>query len=133
MAKGYNENQARLQQLSAFGKDLARRSKSTCELSGATGVPLKIYEIPPVKEPDFDRCLFITEETIHQLDKAKNLQANQWRHLNELIWSDIPAVQLMSARILLHLASKHPWAQDVLDTADLDPEIIAEANAAPLK
>ena len=31
MGKGYEENQARLALLQSFGKDLARRAKSTCE------------------------------------------------------------------------------------------------------
>ena len=79
MAKGYDTNQARQQTLSLFGKDLARRSKSTCELSGVSGVALNIYEIPPVlDDPEFDRCLFLSEDVISQFKQpAKKLQAEK--------------------------------------------------------
>ena len=41
MAKGYEIHQARAAALQALGKDLARRAKSKCELTGAAGVPLE--------------------------------------------------------------------------------------------
>lgn len=134
MAKGFDTNQERKQTLSLFGKDLARRSKSTCELTGKSGIPLKIYEIAPVpKEPDFDRCLFLSEETIQQLEQPKkHFQPDSWRHLRELIWTDLPQVQLMTIRILQSIAKDHAWAQDIIDEAYLDETLIDQANEAPL-
>ena len=101
MAKGYDVNQERRQALSLFGKDLARRAKSKCELTQASGVPLLTYEIPPVpNDPDFERCLLISEDVLAQLEQPRSLRPGEWRHLNEVIWSDIPAVQAMALRIL---------------------------------
>ena len=134
MAKGYDSYQARQQALSLFGKDLARRSKSTCELSGKSNIPLFIYEIPPVpKEPSYDNCLFLSENTIQQLESAKkHLVPDQWRHLYELIWHELPTIQIISYRILTFIAKEHPWAQDILAEAYLDDAIIAQANTHPL-
>ena len=133
MAKGYNDNQERLQALSLFGKDLARRSKSRCELSGQSGVPLKIYEIAPVpKEPDFERCLFLSEETIAQIEHPKQLQPEQWRCLIELIWSELVPVQVMAHRILSHISKSHSWAQEVLQDAYLDDDLVEWSESAPL-
>lgn len=136
MAKGFDKAQERKQALSLFGKDLARRSKSTCELTGEAGVALKIYEIEPVPSlPEFDNCLFLSESAIEQLENpAKKLIPDQWRHLNELIWSELPQVQLMSVRILSYIASKsaQSWAQEVIDEAYLDEEILEQAEKAPL-
>jgi len=134
MAKGYDTNQARLQTLSLFGKDLARRSKATCELSGETNVALKIYEIPPeLAEPKFDSCLFLSESTIEQLESPKKkLIAEQWRHLSELIWSELPQVQLMTVRILQWIAHDHAWAQEIIEEAYLDDEVLAEAEMSSL-
>ena len=134
MAKGFDTNQERLNTLSLFGKDLARRSKSSCELSTESGIPLKIYEIHPVpKEPDFEQCLFLSEQTIQQLENPKKyLQANQWRHLNELVWAETPQVQLMAVRILTYIAKQQAWAQEILDEAYLDDELLNQAAAAPL-
>ena len=40
MAKGYELHQARMMALQGMGKDLTRRAKSKCELTGAAGVSL---------------------------------------------------------------------------------------------
>ena len=134
MAKGYDTNQARKQALTLFGKDLTRRAKSTCELSGESGVALQIYEIAPVPtEPEYDRCLFLSAETIEQLENPKkHLHADKWRHLNELIWSELPQVQLMTLRILQFIAKEHTWAQEIIEEAYLDDELLAQAEQAPL-
>jgi len=134
MAKGYDSAQERKQRLSLFGKDLARRSKSTCELTLQSGIPLKIYEIPPVpNEPDYDKCLFLSVECIQQLENPKkHLIADKWRHLSELIWSDLPQVQLMAVRILQYLSKDHGWAQEVIDDAYLEEAILSAAEESPL-
>ena len=133
MAKGYDVNQERRQALSLFGKDLARRAKSKCELTQASGVPLVTYEIPPVpNDPDFERCLLISENVLAQLEQPRSLRPGEWRHLNEVIWSDIPAVQAMALRILRHLAPAEPWAQNLIEESYLHPGVEALANEAPL-
>ncbi|MFC5049469.1 phnA protein [Rubritalea spongiae] len=134
MAKGYDTNQARLQALSLFGKDLARRAKSKCELSGQSGVPLKIYEIEPVpSQPDYDKCLLVSELVLEQLKRPKTIQANQWRGvLAELIWSELQPQQVMAYRLLKHIAQAEAWAQDVLADAYLDEELLQWAEKAPL-
>ncbi len=133
MGKGYESNQERLNTLATFGKDLARRAKSKCELSQKSGVPLKIYEVPPnPKEPDFSRCLMLSEETIAQINRPKNLNANDWRHLGELIWSEEAMVQLMTIRILIYLGKEHSWCQELIDDAYLDEEVLEAAAAAPI-
>ena len=133
MAKGYDAHQQRQMALSAFGKDLARRSKSKCELTGVSGVPLHIYEIPPMtSEPKLSRCIMIFEDAIDQIKQPKLIVADQWRNLGELIWSDIPALQIMAYRILQHLAKQENWARDIVEEAHLDEEILTEANKEKL-
>jgi len=133
MAKGYDAHQQRQMILSTFGKDLARRAKSKCELSGASGVPLHVYEILPVpNEPDPERCLMISEETIDQINKPSKIIPDQWRNLGELIWSDIPAVQIMACRLLTYIAAKENWAQDILDAAHVDDYLLDKAAQAGL-
>lgn len=133
MSKGYDQHQQRQMAISSFGKDLARRAKSKCELSGASGVPLHIYEIPPTPgEPDPARCLMLCEEVIDQINKPGLIVPDRWRGLGELVWSEIPAVQIMACRILTHIAKQETWAQDILDEAYLDEEVLEEANREPL-
>jgi protein PhnA len=133
MAKGYDTNRERKERLSSFGKDLARRAKSRCELSGESGVSLVIYEVEPVtNEPDYDRCIFISESALEQITNPKKLTPDQWRILGEQIWSDLPLVQIMAVRMLTYIAKKEHWAQEILDNAYLDDEILAEAQKFPL-
>ncbi len=104
-----------------------------CELSGASGVPLHVYEIPPApNQPDISRCLMLCENVIDQIKQPSKLIPSQWHCLNELIWSDLPAVQTMAYRILTHIAKTQTWAQDILDEAYLDEEIITASNKEPL-
>ncbi len=132
MAKGHLSNQERLATLNSFGKDLARRAKSKCELSGQSGVPLKIYEIPPVKEPEFDKCLLVCDEVHEQLERPKSLTPDSWRHLAELIWEEEPAIQVMCIRILTHISKTHAWAHEILESFDTTDEISEWADQAPL-
>lgn len=133
MGKGYEENQARRQMLDSYGKDLARRAKSRCELSGQSGVPLRIYEVPPATlGPSYERCLMLSDDTISALAKPATLVPDDWRHLGELIWSDLPLQQVMTVRILDAIAPRAPWAAQIVEDAYLDDDLLVEARSVPL-
>jgi len=134
MAKGYDDNRARLVALSLLGKDLARRAKSKCELSGQSGVPLKTYEVEPVpSEPDVNKCLLVSENVLEQIQRPRSIVGSVWRGiLAKLIWSEFPAQQVMAHRLLSHIAQKEAWAQEVLDEVFLDEEIVAWAESSTL-
>jgi len=51
-----------------------------------------------------------------------------WRCLNESMWSEVPAVQVMAWRILNRLKPEG-WPQDLLDMLYLDEETMAWAQA----
>lgn len=133
MAKGYDTHQARLQALQLIGKDLARRAKSKCELTGASGVALRPYEVPPVAaDPDLDRTLLISEACHEVLENPKHLKGREWQCLAEVVWSEMPAVQVVAWRLLQELAKREDWAREVLDGLFLDEEVEAWAKSAPL-
>ncbi len=123
MAKGYDTNQQRKEALSALGKDLARRAKSKCELSGAAGVPLRAYEVPPVPlEPDLDRTLLLSEGCHQAIASPADLHSRDWHCLGEAVWSDFPALQVVAWRLLNQLAKRDAWARQILDDVALEPE-----------
>jgi len=129
MAKGYELHQARMMALQGLGKDLTRRAKSKCELTGAAGVPLWPYEVPPVGEdPDIDRTLLISEECREMLDYPERLAGRHWQCLAEAVWSEMPAVQVVAWRMLNELAKREDWAREVLEEVFLDPETEAWAR-----
>ena len=130
MAKGYDTHQTRRLALQAIGKDLARRAKSKCELTGAAGVPLRAYEVPPVGvAPDLERTLLLSEACHEVLEHPKRLAGRGWQCLADMVWSDFPTVQVVAWRMLTQMAQTEDWARDVLDQVDLDEEVDAWARS----
>lgn len=124
MAKGYELHQLRMMALQAMGKDLARRAKSRCEITGAAGVPLRAYEVPPVPEdPDIERTLLVSEPCLEVLQHPGRLAGRTWQCLGEAVWSDMPAVQVVAWRMLRELASREDWAREIFEEVFLDAEI----------
>ncbi len=124
MAKGLKKYQERQGALNLLGKDLARRSRSCCELCEASGVPLKIYEIEPVPaEPDFDHCLMTCGDCWEQLENPKRLNPDHWRCLTKTLWSPLPGAQVIAIRQLKALSGQYPWAAELLEQAYIEPEV----------
>lgn len=133
MSKAADKHQARINELNSFGKDLARRSKSHCELCDQHGVKLVVKEVPPEpKEADFDHCIFICETCIEKIKQLKKPDINYWHCLHTSIWSEVPAVQVMAVLIADHIKDKASFAEELLDqiylTEDLN-EWIEQAKA----
>ena len=53
----------------------------------------------------------------------------RWRCLGDAIWSEDPATQIAAWRLLQALPGE-AWAADLLETAYLDPEVLARAQAS---
>lgn len=111
--------------LSSFGKDLARRAKSRCELCGESGVKLVIHEVEPVpKEPDIESCIMICERCDEQIREERKFKPGEhWRVLAETVWSEVPAVQVAAVRLLRRQADTQAWARETLEGLFLDPEV----------
>jgi len=123
MVKGYDAHHQRQDTLASFGRELARRSGSKCELCKASGVKLTVFEIPPAPaDPDAAMCLFLCDICREQLDNPKKFDPPHWRCLNEAVWSEVPAVKVMAVRILRHLAAAESWAGDILEEVYLDED-----------
>lgn len=133
MGKGYELHQQRKMALQAIGKDLARRAKSKCELTGAAGVPLWPYEVPPEPEdPDIGKTLLVSEACLEVLEHPARLKGREWQCLAETVWSELPAAQVVAWRMLNHLAKTEDWAREVLEDVFLDDEIEAWAKSEEL-
>ena len=133
MGKGFEQHQSKQLALQALGKDLARRAKSKCELTGEAGVSLRAYEIPPVaSEPDIERTLLLSEACHEVLARPEKLAGRGWQCLVEMVWSEMPAIQVVAWRMLQQLAKREDWAREALEDVFLDPEVEEWAKSAPL-
>lgn len=106
---------------------LQDRAASKCELCAATDA-LRSYPIPPDSDGSADQCLLICATCNQQLDQPDNLDPQHWRCLNDSMWSQVPAVQVMAWRILKRL-NDEAWAQNALDMLYLDDATLSWAQA----
>jgi len=107
---------------------LQQRSGDQCELSGATG-NLVAYEVPPAINRGADGFIYITEKCFNQLDKKEEPDVAYWEGILPVsMWSEVPAVQVVSWRMLNRFRNES-WAADALDMMYIDDELLEWAKA----
>jgi protein PhnA len=106
---------------------LHARSGSACELCAATD-GLDVYDVPPGSDGSADRCVLLCPTCRGQLDDPESVDANHWRCLNDSMWSQVPAVQVLVWRLLTRLSGEG-WPQALLDMLYLDDETRAWAES----
>ena len=104
------------------------RSESKCELCASTE-NLGVYKIQPNSNDNADESVFICEICREQIENPEKVDVNHWRCLNDSMWSQIPAVQVMAWRMLTRLRNEG-WPQDLLDMLYLDEETLSWAQAS---
>lgn len=108
-------------------RELQKRSNHSCELCGATE-KLAIYHVPPNHNEQINKSIYACETCISQINDAETMNANHWRCLNDSMWSEVKAVQIVAWR-MLHRLKKEGWPQDLLDMMYLDEDDLAWAAA----
>lgn len=107
-------------------KLLAERSNNQCELC-ASSEKLSVYEVPTKSSGNHYDSIFICEKCKAQLEKKEELDAKHWSCLTTSMWSEIPAVQVVSWRMLNRFRNE-TWAAESLDMMYLDDETLAWAK-----
>ena len=107
-------------------KKLQGRSQSKCELCGSEE-QLTIYEVPPSSTGDENDSILICHTCTDQIENPDTTKVNHWRCLNDSMWSEVPAVQVVVWRMLKRLRSEG-WPQDLLDMMYLNEEDLAWAK-----
>jgi protein PhnA len=115
------------QQTMSIERELNKRSGSKCELCGATE-NLKVYEVLPTKKGGLDESIMACSTCIDQIENPDNVDLNHWRCLNDSMWSEHSAVQVVAWRMLSRMRSA-VWPQELLDQMYLDEETLAWAQA----
>ncbi len=106
---------------------LLERSESKCELCSAVE-NLAVYEVQPGYTGSVDDSVLICETCRNQIENPDNIEVNHWRCLNDSMWSQVPAVQVMVWRILTRLKNEG-WSQDLLEMLYLDDNTLSWAQA----
>lgn len=106
---------------------LKERSGSKCELCGSTK-DLSVYEVQPADGGGYDKSILVCEHCLEQINDGDKMDPNHWRCLNDSMWSEYPAVQVMAWRMLARLKGEG-WSDDLLEMLYLDDETLAWAKA----
>jgi protein PhnA len=105
---------------------LSQRCDAKCELC-ASETNLSVYEVPPVTDPNSDKAVMLCETCKGQIEDTSTVDANHWRCLNDSMWSQVPAVQVMAWRMLNSLKTEG-WAQDLLDMLYIEADVLKWAE-----
>ncbi|MEH6679329.1 MAG: PhnA domain-containing protein [Sediminicola sp.] len=108
-------------------RDLHDRSGSKCELCSATQ-DLTIYEVPPQRNGGLEEIVHCCGICSGQIEDPDTMVEDHWRCLNDSMWSQHAAVQVVSWRMLTRLRGLG-WPQDLLDMLYLEEEVLEWAKA----
>jgi len=108
-------------------QQLQERSGSSCEMCNATE-NLKSYDLPNSPSDIAETNVLLCDTCLSQIENPDTIDPNHWRSLNDSMWSIVPAVQVLSWRMLNRLKAAG-WPQDLLDMMYLDDETLAWAKA----
>lgn len=106
---------------------LKDRSNNSCELCGSNE-GLSQYTIPPSLNENVANDVLVCKTCLDQINGDTQMDPNHWRCLNDSMWSEHIAVQIMAWRMLQRLRNEG-WPKDLLDMMYLDDETLALARA----
>ncbi|GGG39926.1 PhnA domain-containing protein [Bizionia arctica] len=106
---------------------LQERSNNTCELCTSTD-SLTQYTLPPSLNENVDNSVLVCKNCLDQIEGNADMDVNHWRCLNDCMWNENVAVQILSWRMLQRLRAEG-WPKDLLDMMYLDDEAMALARA----
>jgi len=121
MAKGYQGNKERLEEISSFGKSIGKRAGFKCEWCESKD-DLRVWDYKPDVSPDMDSLALLCQQCRNWADGRK-ATANELRSIRNALWSDIPAVAEGAARVLVQC--KESWAKEAIEESFIDDAVKA--------
>ena len=106
---------------------LSQRSENTCELCQAN-TPLQAYQLPFSPDNSADSHVAVCEVCMTSISTTDDIDYAHLRCLSNSMWSQVPAVQVLSYQ-LLHKCNSQAWAQDALDMLYLEDDVLQWAKA----
>ncbi|WP_394749383.1 PhnA domain-containing protein [Spongiimicrobium salis] len=111
----------------SIDRELQKRSNNSCELCG-NQEDLGVYQVLPARTGSLSDSIVGCGTCISQIENPDTTEENHWRCLNESMWSEQLAVQVVAWRMLSRL--RHlGWPQDLLDMLYLEEDALEWAKA----
>ena len=103
-------------------KELDKRSGGVCELCGSSE-GLSALEVAP-SDGSLNQAIYVCSTCASQIQNPDSMDENHFNCLNDSMWSETPAVAVMSYR-LLHALGR----QDLVDMMYMEEDVKAWADA----
>lgn len=101
---------------------LEKRSQKKCELCNADSNLSAIEVEHSNLDPSVENHALLCGTCINDLE-SESPDKNHWRCLNESMWSEFPAVQVLAYQ-MLHRLSSESWANELKDQMYLEEETL---------
>lgn len=108
-------------------QDLQARSGGVCELCTGT-TDLKAFEVSQMPGEGAENHVLTCATCLSQINDDEPMDPNHWRSLNDSMWSQAPAVQIVVWRILNQIKGEG-WPSDLLDMMYMEEQTLAWAKA----
>ena len=119
MAKGYQGNKERLEEISSFGKAIGKRAGFKCEWCESKD-DLRIWDYKPDVPPNIETLALLCQQCRSWADGRK-ASANELRSIRNALWSNVPSVAEGVARVLVQC--KEPWAREAIEESFIDDAV----------
>ena len=100
---------------------LLARANNQCELCGSEA-GLTAYDVPPITLRSLDKTVLMCSTCHQQIEKPETMTPNHWRCLNDSMWSQTPAVQVMAWRVLNRIKGEG-WPDELLEMLYLEDAV----------
>lgn len=106
---------------------LQERSSNQCELC-QSNEGLVAYALPFSPDTTANCAVMLCSQCHTAIDNEDYSATNHWRCISDAMWSPVPAVQVLSYRVLKKLSAES-WAQDNFDMLYLEQDMVTWAEA----
>jgi len=122
MAKGYQANKARQEDIAAFGKSIGKRAGFKCEWCESKD-GLQVWDYQPDAAPDTGTLALLCQRCRDWAGGGK-AAAHELRSIRNALWSTVPAIAEGAARVLAQC--KEPWVREAIEESLMDENIKVE-------
>ena len=121
MAKGYQANKERQEDLQSFGKSVGKRAGFKCEWCESKD-ELRLWDYQPDLSPDMDSLALLCQNC-RELADGRRAELNELRSIRNALWSNVPAVAEGAARVLAQC--NEAWAREAIEESFIDDAVKA--------
>ena len=119
MAKGYQANKERQEEIAIFGKSIGKRASFKCEWCESKD-DLRVWDYQPDLSPNMETLAMLCQHC-RDLADGKKVDSNQLRVIRDALWSNVPAVAEGAAKVLSQC--NESWVRDAIEQSFIDDSI----------